>query len=112
MVIGTLRGQVQLAKKESEIIQPETNGNKSNFQNIIDKIGQTALNNEWNACSHYVKQLQHLWDDFQPESAEKLNLTKAISRNISNLDFAVVEKDAAEVMDILSQLIKIISDFA
>ncbi|NMB38210.1 MAG: hypothetical protein GX994_01380 [Firmicutes bacterium] len=109
---STFQAYVEFPEKDSEIVEPQTRSINPNFQNLIDKIAQAAINDDWNLCNYYLDQLQTLWDDFKPKSADALSLTAEINRTLSELNFLVIEQNKSKVIESASKLIKMFSDFS
>jgi|LSQX01.2.fsa_nt_gb hypothetical protein len=108
---STFQAYVEFPQKKSDIVEPHTHSVNPNFQNLIDKMAQAAINDDWSLCNYYLDQLNTLWDDFKPKSTDTLNLTAEINRTLSELSFVVVEQNKSKLIESASKLIQLFSNF-
>lgn|GEM_PF-546814 len=108
IIICTFQALVEVPDSHADIT-PELNRTAQNlsalnFQDLIDKAAQAALNKQWPLCSYYLDTLQDAWDRTKPAAHIRLELINEVDQQLDVLHALVLTQNQSEFIKQSTQL--------
>lgn len=89
-------------------LTPLANPILAEMQNLVDRISDSALKNNWNEAIKAIKELEQTWNSLRTAQTNKLSVEEEISSSIQSLHYNVYGQNKQEVLAIAQKLTELI----
>lgn len=89
-------------------LTPLDNPALAELQNLVDRISDLAMKENWNMAIRAVKDLEQNWNSLHASQSNKLGVEQEISASIQSLHYNVYGQNKQEVLVIAQKLTDLI----